>query len=455
MPDDPMTENTVPRDLEARLRNVMTAKAQGEPVAPADWGVFAARLASTTRRRQRALVGVAGLALVIGALGGYLGEAAAAPVAARAPGPGSTPSTTAPSGGIRSLAPTASGPAVMCPNSSGGSTGASSGPSATNGSGDIGSATHVFTRTTADGVTVRVYQDATTGVSCIGVPTPMAGSGANRTPATTTAPEPSGSASSPLFETGPNVSIELSDGDAVGQGAIAQMRCVVAPDGGVGGAAPPPGVITNPTNTGPTNTGPVTTGPTNTVPTNTGPPTTGPTNTQPVTATTTPPSPGQPRQLSTGTFGIVEGDPVWWVAVEVGTEVTSVRMTYPDGAADEMAPVSGVAVLAHKVAPALASADAGPYEVRGTLELLGAGGSVLDTVTLPQQFSPVPVPTPMPLQPATTVPPTTVPGNAGLQGGAGSQGGAGTQAVAPNVVEVCPPMAVEPQAQSSATTENR
>ncbi len=101
MPDDSVSENAAPQDFEARLRNAMAAKAQGEPVAPADWGVFAGRLASTTRRRQRALVGLAGLTLVIGALGGYLGEAAAAPVAARATGPGSTPSTTAPSGGIR------------------------------------------------------------------------------------------------------------------------------------------------------------------------------------------------------------------------------------------------------------------------------------------------------------------------------------------------------------------
>jgi hypothetical protein len=331
---------------------------------------------------------------------------------------------------------------MLCPNSSGGSSGASSGTSATNGSGDIGSATRVFTRTTTDGVTVRVYQDANTGVSCIGLPTPMAGSATSGGPVTTTAPAPSGSASSPAFETGPNVTIELSDGDAVGQGAITEMQCVVAPEGGVGAASPPSGVITNPLPTNPTPTEPINTGPATTVP--------------PTTATTTPPSsPGQPRQLSSGAFGVVEGDPVWWVAVEVGTDVTSVRMTFPDGAADEMAPVNGIAVLAHKVAPALASAATGPYAVRGTLEMLGAGGSVLDTVSLPQQFAPVPVPTPMPLQPATTVPTPTVPGSAGSQSGAGSQSSSGSQAVAPNVIEVCPPLAVQPQAQSSATTEKR
>ncbi len=127
---------------------------------------------------------------------------------------------------------------------------------------------------------------------------------------------------------------------------------------------------------------------------------------------------------------------MWWVAVAVGPEATSVRMTFPDGSVDEMAPVNGVAVLAHKVAPAVASVGSGPYEVRGTLEVLGAGGSVLDTVTLPEQTAPVPLPTPLPT-------PMSVPANAS------------SPATPPNVVEVCPPQAVEPQAQSSATTEKR
>jgi hypothetical protein len=428
MPDDTMpddTDDTAPHDIESRLRHALALQAGAEPVAPADWGVLAGRLASTTRRRQRALVGAAALALVIGAAGGYFGEAAASPVAVRASGPGSTPTTTAASGGTRSVAPSSSGPAALCPNGSGGSPGASSGTTSTNGSLDIGSATRVFTRTTTDGVTIRVYQDARTGVSCLGPPTPMAGPASGSTSRTTTTT--SGSASSSVFPTGPETTIELSDDNAVGQGAITPSQCVMSPAGGVVGGsgsgssngAQPGSSPASPVTTNPVPTNPVPTTPITTIPTTT-------------TTTTTPSSaPGVPSGLATGVFGIAEGDPVWWVAVEVGTDVTSVRMTFPEGTSDEMAPVGGVAVLAHRVAPAVASAGTGPYEVRGTLDLLGAGGVVLNTVTLPEQSAPVPVPTPL-----------SIPGSGG------------TQTVAPNVIEVCPPTMV-PQAQSSATTEKR
>ncbi len=413
----------MPDDIEFRLRHALALQAGAEPVAPADWGVLAGRLASTTRRRQRALVGAAALALVIGAAGGYFGEAAASPVAVRASGPGSTPTTTAPSGGTRSLAPSSSGPAALCPNASGGSPGASSGTTSTNGSLDIGSATRVFTRTTTDGVTIRVYQDARTGVSCLGLPTPMAGSASGSTSRTTTTT--SGSVASPMFPTGPETTIELSDDNAVGQGAITSSQCVMSPDGGVVGGSG--SGSSNGAQPGSSPASPVTTNPVSTNPVPPTPITTIPTTTTPSSA------PGVPSGLATGVFGVAEGDPVWWVAVEVGTDVTSVRMTFPDGTSDEMAPVGGVAVLAHRVAPAVASAGTGPYEVRGTLELLGAGGVVLNTVTLPEQPVPVPVPVPVPL---------SIPGSGG------------TQTVAPNVIEVCPPP-MAPQAQSSATTEKR
>jgi hypothetical protein len=145
------------------------------------------------------------------------------------------------------------------------------------------------------------------------------------------------------------------------------------------------------------------------------------------------PQTGQPQAIATGTFGVSEGDPVWWVAVEVDSSVTSVQMTFPDGATDQMTPVDGVAVLAHRVSTAVASAGTGPYVVAGSLQLLGSGGSVLDTVTLPQQSTSSPVPLPEP-----------VPSNGG------------TQTATPGVIVVCPPEAtVTPQAQSSAATENR
>src|ERR1700722_13576164 len=153
-PTAPTPEGT---DIEARLRRALVSRADDAPVTPADWGGFTGRLASATRRRQRVLVGAAGLALVVGAAGGYFGEAAASPgsIAARAPGVGSTPSTTVP--GQTGLAAPSEGPAVVCPDIPGASSGASSGTSAiTNGAGSIGSAPRLFVRSTADGVTIRV-----------------------------------------------------------------------------------------------------------------------------------------------------------------------------------------------------------------------------------------------------------------------------------------------------------
>jgi hypothetical protein len=134
---------------------------------------------------------------------------------------------------------------------------------------------------------------------------------------------------------------------------------------------------------------------------------------------------------------VQEGDPVWWVAVEVDSSVTSVRMTFPDGSTDQMAPVGGIAVLAGHVSPTVASADPGPYVVRGTLDLFAADGSVVKTVTLPEQ--PVPVPAP-------------VPGPVPQQGPVGE----GAPTATPGAIVLCPQAATAaPPGQSSATTEKR
>jgi hypothetical protein len=438
MTDDTASTPEGASDIEARLRHALSHRAGGEPSTPADWGDFAGRLASVTRRRQRVLVGAAALALCIGAAGGYFGEAAVSPVpvAAHAPGAGGTPSTTV----VPGRAGSAAQPEVMCPDISGGSTANGSGD---NGSGDIGSATQEFIRTTTDGVTIRVYQDAPSTSVCNGLPTPVAGSGPNSAsgssgssgssaPPSTTVP-PS-TPLEPLAPIGNDVSIELSDADAVGQGAMSSPQCVASPDGGTTGgsgtgsagqagsspASPPPGTIA-PSNTPDTAT-PVTTIP-STIPMPRIPVT---------TTTTTAAAPGQPQELASGAFGVVEGDPVWWVAVQVGANVTSVQMTFPDGSTDQMAPVDGIAVLAHRVAAAVATADTGPYVVRGSLELQGSAGSVIGTVTLPQTATtPGPVPSPLP---------APVPLNQG------------TATVSPGVIMVCPPSStITPQAQSSAT----
>jgi hypothetical protein len=432
-------------DIEARLRHALATKAGAGPVSPADWGDFAGRLASTTRRRQRVLVGAAALALCVGAAGGYLGEAAASPgaVAARVTGQKATAGGSAPSGRAGSVAPSAEGPAAVCDGASGTSSGGSSGGS----SNDIGSATRLFIRTTADGVAIRAYEDAPSATPCFVSPTPEAGSvpGGDSSGSTGSGPA---STLMPLIPTASDVTIELSDDDAVGQGSISSPQCVMSPAGGSAGgsgtgtgtagaqpgsppASPPRGA-----------NAPVITPATTTT-------TTATTTTTTTTATpnaTTPPAgaASEPLAIGSGTFGVVEGDPVWWVAVEVGSEVTSVEMMFPDGSTDQMAPVDGVAVLAHRVTAAVASAATGPYEVRGTLQLLGAGGTVLGTVSLPQEPTSVPGPVPVPL-------PEPLPSNQGSQ--AVNPGG---QAVSPGVIVVCPPTGtLTPKAQSSASTEKR
>jgi hypothetical protein len=431
MTDDSAAPPPESFDIEARLRHALAEKAEARAVNPADWGAFAGRLASVTRRRQRVLVAVAGLALLIGAAGGYFGDAAASPspVAARAAGPAATPSTTVP-GRSGAAAGSLAAPGVMCPNDAVGSPGATPATTATtvgpddNGSSAIGSATRLFVRTTTDGVTIRAYQDAGSPASCPGTLAPEAGSGAGST-----------SPSTSFGTAGPDVTVELSDGDAVGQGAVSAPICASSPEGGNAGSgsgagaaasgqagsspASPPAGADVPTTTPVTTAPPPTLAPAPIIP--------APVMTVPVTTTTTTPTTtpttttGRPQAIDTGTFGVSEGDPVWWVAVEVDSSVTSVQMTFPDGSTDQMAPVDGVAVLAHRVTPAVASAGTGPYVVRGSLQLLSTTGAVLGTVALPAgQSIPSPAPTPTPQ-------PEPVPLNDG------------TQAVSPGVIVVCPP----------------
>ena len=156
-------------DIESRLRHTLAARPHREPVDPPDWGAFAGRLASTTRRRQRLLVGAVALALVAGGAGGYFGDMAASPgrCGAGAPGWARRRAPPRPPGTPARSAPAAGGPAVMCPNEPVAVPGATPATTTTvgpdvNGSGDIGSATRLFIRTTSDGVTVRAYQDAPT-----------------------------------------------------------------------------------------------------------------------------------------------------------------------------------------------------------------------------------------------------------------------------------------------------
>jgi len=215
----------------------------------------------------------------------------------------------------------------------------------------LGSATHLFTRTTTDGVTIRVYRlPSTEPCTCDPPPVssppsgPSSGSGSSGA---------QGSAAGSSVSSA--VSVEFSDKTAIGQGVLFD---------------------------------------------------------EPSTETSTPAgtsSATEPSGGTSGAFGVAEGTPVWWIAVSVGPEVTRVQVAFADGSTDQMSPIGGVAVLAHQINPSVATAGDGPYEVRGTLQLLGASGAVIDTVTFPE---PAPTPTPVPEpMPAPGTPPETVPGS--------------------------------------------
>jgi hypothetical protein len=364
------------------------------------------------------LAGATVVALLVGAAGGYFGEAAASPnpVASRLAPSGSKAGDTAASGTARGAAPKGPAPssAMMCPDHS-----------TTSSAPDIGSASRLFIRTTSDGVTVRAYRLTPTVFSCVGPPVtvppgtvppgtvPPQAVPPNTVPGvvlpggTGSSPGSAGSGGSagsselsPIIAPASEVTVELSDDNAVGQGVLSGSVCVGPPvQGGVGATGVAPAD-----------------------------PTTTTTKTTPGASTT------GPQDITTGPFGVLEGDPVWWVAVEVASDVTAVKMTFPDGSTDQMAPVDGIAVVAGRITPAVASADPGPYTVRGTLTLLGAGGAVLDTITLPEQSAPIPVPGPEPLP---------APAN-------------GTAGSSSSTMIVCPQGATAtPKTQSSATTEKR
>jgi hypothetical protein len=219
------------------------------------------------------------------------------------------------------------------------------------------------------------------------------------------------------------VSIEMSDAAAVGQGEIGPPMAIPSPLAVTQGSSAPP----------------VRGGPT--------PPTTA--------------APSAARATSSGAFGVVEGDPVWWVGVLVGNDVAQVEMTLPDGSTDHMAPIDGVAVVAHHITLAKASLNADPYMVRGAIHLFDASGRVLAALTLPVERPTVP-------GPLTTVPPANPGGPVGSgpigssvggspdQSGGAKAGASGPPSHAPlssGVMTICPRILVPnvPQAGARGT----
>ncbi|HEY5250618.1 MAG TPA: hypothetical protein VIJ09_03110 [Acidimicrobiales bacterium] len=269
------------------------------------------------RHLRLTVVTTALLLVVAGAAGGYAGFRPTDRSSALADGQNRSPDAAS-AIGRAPAGPSAAG-------ASGGSAGSGSdaiacpmvgGPvDSSNGENELNQASHLFTRTTTDGVTIRTYR-LSSGGSC--------GCGAT-----------------------PSLSVEMSDTSAVGQGVLYDSP------------------------------GPVAT-----------------------TANAT----SEPIASTAGAFGVTEGAPVWWTAVQVGPDVAKVTMTLADGSTDQMTPVDGVAVLAGQIDEATASEGDGPYEVRGTMRLLDADGTVVKTVTFPAAAStPVPLPVSVPGSPPTGV----------------------------------------------------
>ena len=80
-----------------------------------------------------------------------------------------------------------------------------------------------------------------------------------------------------------------------------------------------------------------------------------------------------------GAIGVAEGTPLWVVVAQAPAGAAILRTTFPDGQADEMEPIDGVAVL---VGPAsIEPGDPAEYETTVPLEAFDADGRPLGTGT--------------------------------------------------------------------------
>ena len=96
------------------------------------------------------------------------------------------------------------------------------------------------------------------------------------------------------------------------------------------------------------------------------------------------PAPVAPTGLSNGgqgIFGVGEGAPVEWVIARTGSGIVTVRLTLPGGSSDQMAPAQGWVVLA-----APTSASAGPIGVVEALEKSGKAVATYDLAKVADQL---------------------------------------------------------------------
>jgi hypothetical protein len=220
-------------------------------------------------------------------------------------------------------------------------------------------ARHLFTRTTADGITIRAYRTDPPAPARETSPSTPPPSG--KAPAAGVAcgggvierwsgkpvPPEAGVSSSSDASSGASASASASSGANSGSPSGAPPPCPpIPPD-----CKPTPFVMAELSNDAAVGQGPV-----------------------PFAAE--PPSTPL-SQIFTGMFGATEGSPATWATVQTGPGVATVRLRLPSGATDQMAPVEGVAVVAHGTPK---------QPAHGTVvEALDASGHVIDSQDVDQQ----------------------------------------------------------------------
>jgi len=225
-------------------------------------------------------------------------------------------------------------------------------------------ATHVLTRTSGGGITIRVYRQSVSEPQCPPLPVGLKpGAPASAAGSTASSSSQANTVSTLSVD---DYTLDFSDAAAVGQGGLFDGQAFAIAGGISTGGSRASGASTEASS--------------KLVP-----------------------------AITTGTFGSLEGSPAWWVAAIVGPSVARAEVTFAGGATDSMTPVSGFVSLAAPIDQSVASSKPGPWAVRGTLRLLAVDGSVLATIDLAP--SAVPLHIAKPPLPGTVVPQGVPAGN--------------------------------------------
>ncbi|MCU1450527.1 MAG: hypothetical protein JWP02_2697 [Acidimicrobiales bacterium] len=306
------------------LEDIAGLEAQGAPAT-------AEALKSIVARHQRARTRTLGVALAVALVAGPVAGWA---LASNGQGGGRQVATgAAPEQSRRDAA----APAMATGGGSMGFAGPFGGP-------DAPSAHHLFTRTTADGIVVRAYR--------MDPPAPPAGTSTSTSVPTGKGAPAAGVACSGFVTGGPGKPVPPEAGTSSGSPGQASSNASASASANSGAGAES---SAGPANADSSPPAPGTPAP---LPCPV-PPACNPTplvmaelsNDAAVGQGFVPLASDAPSavlsQVGTGMFGLAESSPAVWAAVRTGPGMSTVRLRLPSGETDQMAPVEGVAVLAH------------------------------------------------------------------------------------------------------------